>query len=181
MPTEQDYVQLCADTLTEFPDFKIEKKSSSLLMKAINVVMMGITFGFMKSFMDRFITTIGTTMYVPDSWDARPAETRLRTLRHERVHMRQSKRYGKTLYTLMYLFGFPTVLAFGRKKLEQEAYEESIRATLEYFGEAGILDPKFRESMVKHFTTAEYFWMWPWKSSVEAWYDGFVEKLRNSK
>lgn len=177
MISNENYEAFLQEIKNEFPDFKLVKKTDSKLMKFIDGFLKVITFGKMNTFMEGFITTIGNTVYVNSSWDARSASTKAITLRHERVHMRQSKTNGRLKFSLMYLlFPLPSVFAYYRKKFEQEAYEESLKALYEYYG------PKFftqatKDDIVKHFTSAEYFWMWPWKQDVEKWYDKVVADI----
>lgn len=179
MKTEADYAALQEEIRAEFPDFKVAEKGSSWMMKAINVFLMAITFGQMKAFMTSFITTIGTTVYVPDGWEQHSSvEGRLGVLRHERVHMRQARKWSRPVFSLAYLMlPFPTVFALCRRKFEQEAYEESLRALQEYHGDAVLRDPAVKARMVAHFTSAEYFWTWPWNASISKWYDDTVERL----
>ena len=163
---------------TEFPNFKLVQKSESKLMQIIDVFLKIITFGQMRSFMRDFVTTIGTTVYVPSRWDTWPVPSKMAVLRHERVHMRQSRRYGRVLYSFLYLFfPLPVGLAYFRMLLEKEAYEESLRAYVEYYGLQIFKDGEVKDSMVKHFTTAEYFWMWPFRKSLEKWFDDVVDRL----
>jgi len=176
--TEQDYAALQSEVKSEFPDFKIINKSDSTLMKVIDVTLKIITFGQQKTFMTGFITTMGTTVYVNAGWDNSPVESRLGVLRHERVHMRQARKHGRILFSLMYLMlPAPVLFAACRRKFEQEAYEESLKAVQEYYGDRILLDPRFRARMIAHFTSAEYFWTWPWSKSIEKWYDGTVARL----
>lgn len=147
-------------------------KTSSKLMKVINVALRIISFGQMTAFMTSYVTTIGTTVYVPVNWWTRPPLARAALLRHERVHMRQSERMGWFFYGLHYLlFILPVGLAFGRKILEQEAYTESMWAYADYYGVAHLADTQVREKMIGHFTGSGYLWMWPFRSSAEHWYD----------
>ena len=53
----------------EFPSFNLVKKSDSKLMAAISAFLKAITFGQMKAFMEDFVTTVGTTVYVPSRWE----------------------------------------------------------------------------------------------------------------
>lgn len=174
------YQSLLDDIKAEFPDFMIVKKQDSRLMKAIDSFLKVITFGKMNTFMNSFITTVGNTVYVPEEWDSRSPSTKAITMRHERVHMRQSRDVGRIKFSLLYIFfPFPTLVAYYRMKFEQEAYEESLKALFEYYG------PKFltqatKDNIVEHFTSAEYFWMWPWKSGVEKWYDKVVAKIKSA-
>ena len=69
-------------------------------------------------------------LYVPDRWEETDESTRLVTLCHERVHLRQRRRYGDIVMTFLYLVPFfPLGLAYGRARLEWEAYTETLRAT----------------------------------------------------
>lgn len=163
----------------EFPRFQVVQKDDSRLMKAIDVFLKIITFWRMSRFMTSFITTFNQTMYVPKVWAKWPERERISILRHEAVHMRQEKKYGSLLWYFLYLFfPLPTVWAYYRMKFEREAYEESLRSYLYFYGGKVLDDWKLRTSVIDHFTTAEYFWMWPWRSSHEDWYDAMVERLR---
>jgi hypothetical protein len=162
----------------EFPDYKIVRKSDSLWMKVCDVLLRVITLNQQDRFMSSYTTTIGTTVYTPKVWeDSQDDLAKIITLRHERVHMRQRLRYGLFLYGVLYFLVLPTVLAFFRKKFEMEAYEESIRATASLRGVKEILKKEYREKMVGHFTSADYFWIWPFRKSIEAWFDEAREKV----
>lgn len=161
----------------EYPEFELRPKSSSALMKVINVILKVITFGLMKNFMSDFTTTIGYVVYTPTAWDGWSERGKIAILRHERVHMKQRKEKGGFWFSVSYLLlPFPILWAYYRMKYEMEAYEESMRVLWEYQGErAFTADYRFR--MVRHFTTAEYFWTWPWRKRIECWYDGFVKRI----
>ena len=177
---DTELAQLEAEVQKEFPGFKVVQKANSRLMKTINIFLKVITFWKMKDFMKSFITTMGVTVYVPSTWDKRPTQSRMAVLRHERVHMRQARKYTRLLFSFLYLFfPLPVGLAYFRMKFEKEAYEETLRALKEYYGIESISNSRFRDDLIKHFTTAEYFWMWPFRKNLEKWYDSFVEKLKN--
>ena len=59
-----------------------------------------------------------------------------------------------------------------------EAYEETIKATVELYpnGAALVLKPASRRQMVENFTGPGYFWMWPFRRRVERWYDDTVAR-----
>lgn len=160
----------------EFPNFKIRLKSQSWLMKTINVLLLILTFGRQKTFMTSFVTTLGSTVYVPDSWSSWNPTAQCITLRHERVHMRQSRKYGWLLFSLLYLFCWlPLWRAKWRTKFEMEAYEESMRSLLDYGG-----DPSnfvYKAKMIRHFTSAEYGWMWTKEKDIEDWFDRTLSRL----
>jgi len=179
MLTSNEYELLVLEVKKEFPDFLILPKDKSALMKFIDVSLMMITFGQMKNFMTGFITTIGNKVYVPDSWDKHTFSSKAEIIRHERIHMRQSRKYGRLLFSFLYLAcPFPVGIAYFRKKFEQEAYEESLRALYEYHGEK-IFTASLKQGILSHFTSAQYFWMWPWRKDLEKWYDSAVEKVKS--
>lgn len=168
--------ELISDIKTEFPGFKIVDKEHSLLMKFIDVFLKVITFWNMRDFMSSFTTTIGCTVYVPSTWAARPPKSRMIVLRHERVHMRQRARRGLWYSVSYLLFPLPTLWAYCRMRYEMEAYEESMRAILEYYG-VDSFTTALRKNYVQHFTGPEYFWTWPWKSRIESWYDSSLARI----
>lgn len=169
------YSDLLADMRKEFSNFEVVPKSESRLMKVIDVFLKVITFWQMKTFMTSFTTTLGNTVYVSPNWKDRSESSRIITLRHERVHMRQARRYTRFLFSVLYALVLPAVWTF-RAKFELEAYEETMRAAAEIYGPEALND-KLKESLVGHFTSAEYFWMKPFKGSVEEWYDETRKKV----
>jgi len=168
--------ELILELLREFPEFKIVKKEDSSLMRAINILLKVITFGKIKSFMSVYITTIGYKIYTPSAWEHMD---RVAILSHERIHMRQRKKYGALWFSFSYLFLWaPTIFSYFRKKYEQEAYEETLRCIATTGGIHYIEDKLFKDSIVTCFTSSQYFWTWPFKKSIESWYDATVEKIR---
>lgn len=164
----------------EFPKFKIIYKHDSWLMRFISRFLWVCSMGKMSNFMDGFISVVGYTVYVPKQWLTLAPTHRAVILRHERVHMRQRVRYGAFLYSFLYLcFPLPIGLSYFRAKLEMEAYEETLKAICELYqanGVAIIQGKVHRDKIVNHFMGAQYFWMWPFRSRVEAWYDEAVRK-----
>ena len=179
MAVKEDYDNLLVEIKTEFSDFQIINKEDSGLMKVIDVCLKILTFGQMNKFMDSFITTLGSKVYVPKRWDNDSLVGRVEILRHERIHMRQAKKYGRLLFSFLYLMvPLPGGLAYFRKKFEMEAYEESLR-TLYFYEGPKAFTPYLKEFFVCQFVSANYFWMWPFQKSVESWYDGVVEKIKS--
>ncbi|MEM9693822.1 MAG: hypothetical protein AAGA56_14845 [Myxococcota bacterium] len=162
----------------EFPAFRIVPKADSRLSRAIDVALRVITFGQMRTYMTRFHTVIGDTLYVPSGWDEVSPRSKVITLRHERVHLRQRRRYSLPGMTVLYLLlPLPLGLAYGRARVEWEAYRETIAATLELRGPDAALDPDLRRHIVEQFTSANYGWMWPFPWQVERWYDQALLEL----
>jgi hypothetical protein len=164
---------------SEFPNFKLVAKQDSWLMKVINVFLIIITFGQNRMFMKGFITTIGTTIYTNETWDTNPVSSKVAVLRHERVHMRQNKRLTTPLYVFLYLFfPLPFLFAYGRAKLEWEAYTESIRTQVHFHGIDRIKnDEDYRHHTISHFTNSEYLWMFPFRSILNKWYDKAISQI----
>jgi hypothetical protein len=169
---------LIEEIRSEFPDFRIVYKYDSTLMRTLDVLLRIITFGAMHSFMDDFATTIGSTVYIPSSWRRYSAVAKCLILKHERVHLRQQRKYGKILFALLYLFVFlPIGLAYFRAKFEKEAYEVSIREAYKAYGPLYVASSKYRESIISIFTGSSYAWMWPFRRNVELWYDSIISSL----
>ena len=166
---------LITEIKTEFPSFRMVKKSDSRLMKVIHAFLIVLTFGQMRAFMDGYITTIGYTIYTSSSWDGMRETSKATVLRHERIHLRQQKRWTRPLFSFLYLIPFfPFFFAYGRARFEIEAYRESVRATLEYQG-AQALTEKYKDTLVSQFTTASYGWMWIYKPTITKWIDKAIE------
>jgi hypothetical protein len=181
-----EYIKLLKELEKEFPDFEVKYKRDSTTMKIIDRFLKIVTFGKMKTFMTQFITTYGDDIYTPDGWDDRDPLSKCITLRHERVHIRQKQRYFRKIKWLSFfwfsvrytMWLLPAFLAMGRKLIEQEAYEESLRARAEYLGVDVLEDKEYRDHIVNHFLSANYFWTWPYRKAVEEWFDDTVLKIR---
>jgi hypothetical protein len=156
----------------EFPRFRIVHKRDSTLNKFIDVLLRLVTFGAQSSYMTQYHTVLGDTLYVPDRWDDTPEPDQWITLRHERVHLRQRRRYGTLLMSFLYLVPFlPLGLAYGRARIEWEAYRESLRATARVKGLEVASSEEFRAYIVEQFTSGAYGWMWPFPKSINRWLD----------
>jgi hypothetical protein len=164
--------RLLAEIRAEFPRFRLRRKDSSTFQRAIHWGLCTLTMGRMRRYLTRYQTTIGNTVWVtPDfgDWDA---DERYVVLRHELVHLRQFRRYGLVGMALLYLLlPLPIGLAYFRARFEMEGYRETLHATAAVRGVAAVRDPALREWIVGQFTGPAYGWMWPFKRSVERWYD----------
>jgi len=128
--------------------------------------------------MTRYVTTIGQRIYLPTSWAGRDETDKVITLRHEAVHLRQFRRYTLVGMSLIYLLPIlPLGLAWGRARLEWEAYAETFRATAELKGEDAARAPALRAHVVKQFVGPAYGWMWPFRGTVNRWIDTELAKL----
>lgn len=175
-----DLLGLMNGISAEFPRFKLREKSSSTWMKILDVLLRVVTFNKMKAFMTTFTTTVGYTVYVPSSWSTMSIRGQVVILRHEAVHMRQVRKYGRLLFGFLYLVCWlPVFRAKWRRDFEMEAYEESLRV-LHEFGE-DLANIVLRTRMIAHFTSAEYVWTWTKEADIEAWYDTTTRKIIGEK
>lgn len=148
------------------------KKSSVWHQRAADRVLRALTFGKMKGYLSAYVTTLGHTVYVPDDFEHWPPLRREQVMRHEHVHVRQFERYGWLVMMLVYGFlPLPIGLAYGRARLEWEAYEETLRAVAETEGLAAAHSPRLRREIVRRFVSADYLWMWPFPRTIERWID----------
>ncbi len=167
-----------AELKQEFPAFRIVPKRGNALSQAIDLALRIVTLGGQRHYCSRYHTVIGDTLYVPETWSQLADVDRVILLRHERVHLRQRRRYGAALMTFLYLVPFlPLGLAYGRARMEWEAYTETLRATAELCGLAAARDQQLRERIVRRFTGPDYGWMWPFRATVERWYDRALSDL----
>jgi hypothetical protein len=62
-------------------------------------------------------------------------------------------------------------------KFETEAYAETLKAMAELTetGKDLIQSKEYKERIISHFTTASYFWTWPFRKNLEAWYARALE------
>jgi hypothetical protein len=167
-----------AELKAEFPAFCVVPKRGDALSRAIDLALKLVTLGGQRHYLTRYHTVIGDTLYVPETWERLSDLDRVILLRHERVHLRQRRRYGAALMAFLYLVPFlPLGLAYGRARIEWEAYTETLRATAELLGPAAVRDAELRERIVRRFTGPDYGWMWPFRSVVERWYDRALRDL----
>jgi len=162
----------------EIPSFAVIRKRDSWLMKVIDVILKIISFGQIKEFMDNYTTTIGSKICVPDSWETKSDNSRIITIRHEVVHIRQFKKYTFPLYIFLYLFVFfPIGLAYFRMKFEKAGYREGTKAALELLGDKYV-NNEYKEHIIRQFTSSSYFWCWPFRKSIETWYNNMIREVR---
>jgi hypothetical protein len=171
--------ELHAEIIAEFPTFQIFRKSDSHLMLAIDCFLRFVTLGRQTRFLTEYHTVLGNSLFVAPTWQAMDSRERIILLRHERVHLRQRRKWGTLAMAFLYLIPFfPIGLAYGRARLEWEAYQESLLATMELHGLETACSAMLRECIVRRFTGPDYVWMWPFRRTIESWYDDHIEALR---
>jgi hypothetical protein len=175
MPTKRSE-RLLEEIRGEFPDFAIRHKSRSPLQRAIAAILAMVTLGGQRHYLTRYHTVLFGRLYVPDAWNRMNDDARYILLRHERVHLRQRKRLGDFALALVYLFVFfPVGLAWGRARIEWEAYVETIRATAEV---GGLLAARALEGeIVRRYVGPDYGWMWPFPRMVRGWFREVIADL----
>ena len=169
---------LLAEIRAEFPTFRIVPKSDSALSWWIDWGLRIVTLGGQCSYRSRYHTVIGSTLYVCPSWHHMADVERVILLRHERVHLRQRARYSLPVFVSVYLFlWLPLGLSWGRARLEWEAYTETLRATRDLLGPSALHSASLRREIIQRFTGPDYGWMWPFRASVERWYDRALQEI----
>jgi hypothetical protein len=169
--------RILAELRTEFPRFRILKKRTSLLQRAIHVALVVITLGGQRVYLTHYHTVLFGSLWVPDAWDAMSDDDKYILLRHERIHLRQRARMGDLVMAFVYLVPFfPLFLAYGRARIEWEAYIETLRATAEVFGPDAA--EALREHIKQRFVGPEYGWMWPFPATIDRWFDEAMANIR---
>jgi hypothetical protein len=168
--------RLLAEIVGEFPEFSIVDKRTSALQRAIAGALFVVTLGGQRHYLTRYHTVLFGKLYVPDAWAHMDDDARYILLRHERVHLRQRRRMGDVAMAFVYLVPFfPVFLAWGRARIEWEAYVETIRATAEVHGlrAARALEGE----IVRRYVGPDYGWMWPFAGTVRRWIRGVLTEL----
>lgn len=167
---------LLASMRDEFPGFAIVPKRESALQRVIAVLLAVLTFGGQRHYMTRWYTALFGRLYVPDAWETLPDDDRYVLLRHERVHLRQRRHMGDLVMAFVYLVPlFPLFLAWGRARIEWEAYVETLRATAEVRGVAAAR--ALEAEIVHRFVGPDYGWMWPFPRTVRRWFREAIADL----
>ena len=162
----------------EFPSFCIRKKRESRLQRMVHVALAVLTLGGQRVYLTHYHTVLFGTLWVPDAWDAMSDDDKYILLRHERMHLRQRARMGDALMSLVYLVPFcPLGLAYGRARIEWEAYVETLRATAEVYGIETA--EGLRAHIKERFTGPDYGWMWPFPKTIDRWFDEAMRGVRS--
>ena len=187
MSRNEKIYELLVEAIKErHPKFKLVAKQSSKFMLFLNFFVRL----FNDRFMTRYITVIGSTVYVPES----RLHTKFSlwpTLAHEWQHLEQAKKQTGFVHILLYLF--PQILAlfsfmalfaiwfsnwwlisllclvflapipaYFRMRKELEGYMVNVYiAHLE-----GYLTDVYITSLTRHFLTSFYYFMWPFRSHL---------------
>jgi hypothetical protein len=170
------HVSLLGDIRREFPGFDVVAKRGSTPQRLIALALAVVTLGGQRRYLTHYHTVLFGKLYVPDGWRSMDDDARYILLRHERVHLRQRRRMGDLAMAFVYLVPFfPLFIAWGRARMEWEAYVETIRATAEVHG----LDAAraLEAEIVRRYVGADYGWMWPFQRTVRAWFREVVADM----
>lgn len=181
------------------PEYKIAFKDKSLLMKIL-----GFLLFFNKKFMTNYSTTIGNTVYFPtETWlMSRPVTAKI-ILYHELIHMRDSARLSRFIFSFAYLF--PQILAifsiplffynwivalvwlvfflmpipaYFRMALEKKAYTFSLY-TVYRLNKNANLDEQI-SMYSSQFNTSYYYYMWPF-NGIDAYFQDALVRFKNGE
>ena len=177
--SERDRLDRLLDEMrAEFPRLRIIPKPESRFQRAIHKLLIVISFGQMRDYLDGYHTTVGQRIYVTGDWDQKSRDRKYLVLRHELVHVRQFRRWSLPVMAILYLLlPLPVGLAWFRAHFEKQAYAESIRGAAELYGIDHVKAGEFREDIISQFTGPSYGFMWPFRRAVERWYDGVLAGL----
>jgi hypothetical protein len=171
--------RLLLEIAAEFPGFAVVAKRESSLQKLIALLLAVVTLGGQRHYMTRYHTVLFGKLYVPDAWDAMNDGARYVLLRHERVHLRQRRRMGDVGMAFVYLLPIlPIGLAWGRARIEWEAYIETIVATAELYGIEAARG--LEDEIVRRYVGPDYGWMWPFPGTIRRWFQAVIDDLKKS-
>lgn len=166
-----------------FPDLQIKYKNESIFIKLLSKILF-----FNKAFMTSYVTTIGSTIYFPNSQyiSQRPFSSSI-ILFHELIHIYDSKRLNKLLFNFLYLspqilslFCIPLIFfcwklflplsllfilplpSWGRTYLEKRAYFVSLYVmnlmSIRYNYNSKL--DKNKDYFSAQFKESNYYYMW---------------------
>lgn len=179
--------QLQARIRTRAPKFEIRFKDESLFMKILGKILF-----FNKSFMTRYITTIGDKVYWPSrkKFEDDPTASFI-ILAHEYVHIMDYINHpmyftsGYAFPQILAIFALLSVLAFIspwflfflffllflapipapiRKWAEMRGYGMTVKLRAWFWGP---LSEEDIDHYSKQFTTSAYYFMWPFEKNVK--------------
>jgi hypothetical protein len=163
----------------EFPAFEIVRKRDDRLQGVIAFLLAVVTFGGQRSYLTDYHTVLFGKLYVPDVWERLSDDARYVLLRHERVHLRQRRKLGDVPMAFLYLVPFfPVFLAWGRARIEWEAYVETIRATAEVHGMTAAR--ALESEIVRRYIGPDYGWMWPFPRVVKRWFAAAIAEAESA-
>jgi len=164
--TEQDVLNFIVTLRSEFPNLSVKKEKPKWLRTLFSIP------GINKLHWADYTQVIGSSIYLSDLWEEYSPSGKYITLKHEREHLRQFKKYTLVGMAFLYLFViFPIGLAYFRAKFEREGKRAGLIARIECFGSGSYVREKAFKSYLKTFTSSSYLWAWPFESIIKKWFD----------
>lgn len=158
---------------------KLIPKQNHWPSRLIDRLLRIISFGKMHTYVSDYATTWGEKIYTPVKWNSLTIQQRNVILAHEQVHVDQYKRFGKVLMTLIYIAPLPIFLAYGRYRIELEAFKATANAMLREYG-PGILEGEgFANWTAEQLGGPSYIWAWPFKKSIKKKMMAYLAELLN--
>lgn len=182
-----------------FPNLQVKYKDQSFLMKSIGKVLF-----FNKTFMTDYTTTLGDTIYFPNQAFVKVrAISSTVILLHEIVHIKDSHKISKLLFSFLYacpqilvlllipllfvswkiallalIFALPFPAIF-RMYFEKRAYLSSLY-TLQQLSIKMNFNPyldKQKEYFLSQFKNSYYYYMWPF-NNIRKDFDDAIAKIK---
>jgi hypothetical protein len=155
------FERLVDELRREFRTFRLVPKDESRLMRVLyHGLLMPL---WCPRFMTSYTTVLIAVVYMPR--DLIGTDDGYRTLRHERVHMRDCFRTGILPFVVSYTLLLPAVLTC-RAVWEMRGYAETMRVERELTG-------RISEATLRHveaqFTSSAYLFMCPFPGLVRRW------------
>lgn len=181
MTPMERYNSLVAEA-TEKYGLVLENKADRWYWIFLGKILTVATFGKVD-FMNSFFSTLFNRIGVTPAWATMSYGAKYEILLHEVEHIKQYKQaglgniwLGQVIAGIGYLLlPLPIGLAWVRTKMEMAGYAQSIRAIIQLYGVNAARADK--ERIVSQFTSINYFYMWPFKSYIENWFDDTVERI----
>ena len=165
-PAETPFHRLSRELRREFGTYRLVPKERSPLMRLLyRLLLMPL---WCPDFISGYTTVLITRVYMPE--DLIGTTAGWRSLRHERVHMRDCVRSGVVPFAVSYLLLLPTVLTL-RSVWEMRGYAETMRVELE---STGVVSDETLRHIERQFTGPAYLWMCPFPGLVRRW----LERVR---
>jgi hypothetical protein len=192
-----DFNTILANIQKVYPDVNVKFKDQSTFMQILGKILF-----FNPAFMTDFITTVGTTIYYPSqNWiDTNPATSSVLIL-HETVHIYDQNNSNRVIFSLLYLLPqllfllfipllfivnwkfvlIPLVFlapipSYFRMYYERRAYTISMYAS-QKLGYTQSLP----SSYVTDFTSSEYYFMWPFSTSLTTYFTNAQNQIINNQ
>ena len=208
--TEQDKIDKAIKMVKQFaPNYKVLLKKDSKVQRVIGWILSKIG---NPDYMTSYVTTLGSTSYLPSGYDSGTDSGLWKTILHEGQHAKDAQNVSSVVFGIAYLlpqligilgivyslvvgvallFGAPLALlwgctsllflaplpAYGRAMAEVRGYTVSLAVN---FWSGQLEDETLYVNwLVDVFSGPGYYYMWPFKSWVRAYFNQKLLELKN--